>query len=80
MSDWLAYWKHYWDDVEKYGSDLFTLDWHTNREWFLDKVKPGDNLWIVIAGGLSSADEWRLLERLHIEVIETIERTNDRAS
>lgn len=65
MSDWLVYWKHYWDDVEKFSPDLFTLDWHTNRDWFIDKLKPGDNLWIVTTHGFDS-DEWRLLERLNI--------------
>ncbi len=68
MSDYLAYWKKYWRDCQDTGQ-RFTEQWHTNSKRSFQQVKPDDNFWIVATGGSDCPDEWRLVQRLHINEV-----------
>ena len=70
MADYLLYWKYYWRDVHILGPGMVTSDWHTSNERIFDQLRTGDNLWVVIQGGDSGQDEWRLLERICIGKLE----------
>lgn len=62
ITDYLVYWKSYWDDVDD-PNDV-SHDWRMKNENFYDKVERGDNLWVVVSGGKDNPDEWRLLQRI----------------
>jgi hypothetical protein len=65
MSDCLMYWKFFWTDYEG-DPEVLNDEWYTKSEHFFKQVKPGDNLWVVVSGGTDYADEWRLLQRIHV--------------
>ena len=56
MSDYLLYWKVYWDCVEP---DL--LHWTTDNEQLYAGVQEGDSCWVVTSGGPGHMNEWRLV-------------------
>lgn len=64
MTDYLLYWKTFWDaerDLDAEGHD-----WHTNDESFHRNISSGDNLWVVVTGGDGYPYEWRLLARSRV--------------
>lgn len=66
MSNYLLYWKYFWEDIADNPSAFNEL-WHTRQEGFWNKVKSGDSLWVVISGGSQFPDEWRLLQRIVVQ-------------
>lgn len=64
MTDYLVYWKTFWDDVD---DPEVIHDWHTNNEPFYRNVERGGNLWVVVSGGPDFPEEWRLLQRFFVE-------------
>lgn len=66
MSNYLLYWKHFWDDIAKDSND-YNDEWHTEQEGFWYKAKKGDNLRVVVSGGLNFPDEWRLLQKIVVQ-------------
>lgn len=66
MSNYLLYWKYFWGDIAENPDALNEL-WHTKQESFWYKVKPDDNLWVVVSGGERFPDEWRLLQRIVVQ-------------
>lgn len=66
MSNYLLYWKYFWDDVADEPTALNEL-WHTKQEGFWYKVEPNDDLWVVVSGGEHFPNEWRLLQRIVVQ-------------
>ena len=68
MSHYLVYWQSYWDDIkEGYRPDG---NHTTDSKKMHDSVRRGDWLWVVISGGNDAPDEWRLLERICVQVVD----------
>ena len=66
MSDCLVYWKLFWDEpLEEQQKPR--LEWYTNDPYFHGKVNIGDSLWVVVTGGPTRPNEWRLLNRVVIK-------------
>ena len=65
MANYLVYWKGFWDDVD----DVINVenDWSTRNQSLYNKVKSGDNLWVVVSGGPSHQNEWGLLQRIVVD-------------
>lgn len=66
MSNFLLYWKYFWDDFAENSDSLNEL-WYTAQKSFWEKVEPDDNLWVVIFGDSQSPNEWRLLQRIVVQ-------------
>lgn len=66
MSNYLLYWKYFWDDIAEDPTALNEL-WHTKQDSFWYKVEPNDSLWVVVSGGERFSDEWRLLQRIVVQ-------------
>lgn len=66
MSNYLLYWKYFWDDVADNPTAINEL-WHTKQKSFWNKVEPSDSLWVVVSGGEQSPEEWRLLQRIVVK-------------
>jgi hypothetical protein len=66
MANYLLYWKFFWDDIAENPND-FNDNWHTEQEGFWYKANEGDNLWVVVSGGLHFPDEWRLLHKIVVQ-------------
>jgi len=65
MADYLVYWKSYWKDIVEPAG--ITPDWSSNSRAFYTRVKKGDRLWVLVSGGESSPQEWRLLHCILVE-------------
>jgi hypothetical protein len=63
MTDYLMYWKYFWQDMQEHP-DSFNDKWHTRNESFFNQVERGNSLWVVVSGGLRYPEEWRLLQRI----------------
>jgi hypothetical protein len=66
MSDYLLYWKYFWEDIAE-NPNALNEEWHTEQEGFWYKAKEGDNLWVVISGGKDFPNEWRLLQKIVVQ-------------
>jgi 5-methylcytosine-specific restriction enzyme A len=66
MPDYLLYWKYFWQDMEDHP-ESFNDTWHTRNKSFHNEVEQGDSLWVVVSGGLSHPEEWRLLQRIVVD-------------
>lgn len=58
VNDFVLYYQRYWKD-KRYLDNA----WETKSQHLYDKVRKGDNLWVVVNGGADSG-EWRLLQRI----------------
>jgi hypothetical protein len=77
MRDCIVYWKHYWEDVEKfklYKPILYTCHWSSQDHNFFSKVHVGGNIWVIIRGGKFISHEWRLLQCIHVKCLDTINK------
>lgn len=53
MADFAAYWPRYPDESGLDGEPV--TSWLTSREWWVNRMKPGDRLWLFITGEAWSA-------------------------
>jgi len=68
MSHYLVYWQSYWKAIEEgYRPDG---NHTTDSKKMHDTVRRGDWLWVVISGGVDAPDEWRLIERIHVQDVD----------
>jgi hypothetical protein len=61
MTHYLVYWKTYWQDKEESNS-IATPAWYTDNKNFREKIWKNDRLWVVVTGGTSAPNEWRLIQ------------------
>ena len=68
MSHYLVYWQSYWEDIKEgyKPSGNHTSD----SKKMHNTVRRGDWLWVVISGGSNAPEEWRLIERISVQVVE----------
>lgn len=66
MTDYLVYWKTYWDQTNGGADASGSGGWFTNSEWLHRAVAPGDRLWVVIANDEPPAGRWLLLSSLWV--------------
>src|SRR5688572_3795677 len=67
MTDFLVYWRTFWEDVDNPNDPQgIGHDWHTNDEHLFRQVEAGDSLWVVISVGRDYPGEWRLLSESFI--------------
>ncbi len=62
MTQYLVYWKTYWQSLQD-GRGETTANWSTDSESFWLNLRKNDKIWVVISGGESAPDEWRLLQK-----------------
>jgi len=68
MSHYLVYWQSYWDDIkEGYKPDT---NHTTDSAKMHNSVRRGDWLWVVVSGGETAPDEWRLIECIYIQSVD----------
>ena len=68
MSHYLVYWQSYWEDTkEGYKPDS---NHTTDSKKMHNTVRRGDWLWVVISGGVEAPEEWRLIERIYVQVVD----------
>ena len=61
MTHYLVYWKTYWQDTKE-GNSEATPAWYTDNKNFRDKIRRNDRLWVVVTGGDTAPNEWRLIQ------------------
>jgi hypothetical protein len=66
MSSFLVYWKDYEKNVQEYGDSIVNELWHTKRKQFYDRIRRGDDLWVVISGGAKRPGQWFLRQRIRV--------------
>ena len=66
MTDYIAYWKYFWRDIELFGPAKIIHEWHTTSESVFNNLVPGNNIWVIIQAGKDYPVEWRLLQRIYI--------------
>jgi len=64
MADYLLYWKHFWKDSKI--DPVFDEQWHIGQKSFFDRVRLGDNFWVVISGDVNHPNKWMLLTRITV--------------
>ena len=68
MSQYLVYWQSYWEDTKEGYKPNSN---HTSDSKKMhNTVRRGDWLWVVISGGINSPEEWRLIERIYVQVVD----------
>jgi hypothetical protein len=75
MTDSLVYGKFYWKELKRqhYAPDsleskeIASPHWQSKSEDFLEQVRRGDSLWVIIPGEQGHQDEWRLLQRIVLD-------------
>jgi hypothetical protein len=71
MTDWLVYWKTYWEKVD--DPRKVEAHWHSSYELLYQVAQPGDVIWVVVSGPEGNETQWRLLEHLAVRTVETID-------
>jgi hypothetical protein len=48
MADFAIYWRDY--AIESGADGQPVPGWNTTRDWLLDRIKPGDRVWLFAGG------------------------------
>ena len=68
MSHYLVYWQSYWEDIKEGYKPSGNHTSDSNK--MHNTVRRGDWLWVVISGGTEAPEEWRLIERIHVQDVD----------
>ena len=71
MTDWLVYWKTYWEKID--DPRKAEAHWHTSYEQIFKQALPGDVIWVVVSGPAGSETQWRLLEYFEVRTVKMID-------
>ena len=66
MTNYLVYWKTYWEDVKEGSLGGVTPYWYTDNKNFRDKIRKSDRLWVLVTGGDGAPNEWRLIQSFFV--------------
>lgn len=64
MTDYLAYWKNFWRDLEIHGPEIIIPEWHTSNERVFNNLAVGNNIWVIVQAGDDFPNGWRLLQKV----------------
>jgi hypothetical protein len=71
MTDWLVYWKTYWEKVD--DPRKVEAHWRSSYELLYQEAQPGDVIWVVVSGPEGNETQWRLLEHFEVRAITRID-------
>ena len=64
MADYIFYWTYFRKETRELGRPT-GHDWHTDDWRVLDKMRPRDNLWVIVRQGA----QWKLEQRIRVRAL-----------
>ncbi len=55
MADWAIYWRDYGIESGDHGEPV--IGWLTSRDWLVNRMSPGDRVWLFIGGDACGDEE-----------------------